>query len=90
MKQPLIRGGLAAAAVLAGALVMGVAGAPAQEAAETPCGCWYRGYEDGLEFDWNNRQFAEQHDFCAGKGLVGQYDAGFRASVDGAERQCPY
>ncbi len=64
--------------------------AAAATAAEPPCGCWYRGYEDGLEFRWDNRHTAENFGACVKAGRANQYDAGFKSGSERAERYCPY
>lgn len=72
------------------ALALALAPAAAAVAREPPCGCWYRGYEDGLEFSWDNRHTAENYAYCSRGGALGNYEAGFKAAAAGAERVCPY
>lgn len=77
---------------IARALALGLALLPAAGAlaAEPPCGCWYRGYEDGLEFNWDNRHTAENWGYCKKAGGSTSYDAGFKSGAERAERLCPY
>ena len=70
------------------AVVIGGLGGSAT-AADDPCGCWLSGYEDGLEFTWDNRSAAENYQGCAKKGGVQAYEDGFKAAQEHKARKCP-
>ncbi|MCC7410850.1 MAG: hypothetical protein IT495_04365 [Gammaproteobacteria bacterium] len=73
--------------LLAGLIAAG-AGVAAQAA--DPCACWYRGFEDGTEFNWDNRRVAEHYQECARQGGTVTYDAGFKVAAASGERVCPF
>lgn len=75
---------------LSGLLALGMLlAAPLEAADEGPCSCWYLGYEDGLEFNWDNRRFAENYARCQKQGAIAMYDDGFKAATEKRERTCP-
>ncbi len=63
--------------------------APREKELSPFCACWYEGYEDGLEFRWDNRQFAEDFGVCVKAGQLTGYELGFKASEARQERRCP-
>lgn len=69
-------------------LLAGVAGHAVAGPADD-CKCWYEGFEDGLEFSWDNRAFAEKYARCAKSGMARVYEDGFKASQNAQARKCP-
>jgi len=76
--------------VLAAFVLAIAAVAPAAGAAEDSeyCDCWYEGFEDGLEYRWDNRHIAEDYEQCVQLGQLAAYEKGFEAVEKGAERKC--
>lgn len=64
--------------------------APVPAADDGPCACWFHGYEDGMEFGWDNRHVAEHYGRCQQRGAIAAYDEGFKTAAERGERRCPY
>lgn len=78
---------MAVSAGVAIALVLGtraIAGAT-----DSPCTCWYHGYEDGLESPIEELEKAEFFKACSNAGQKAAYEQGFKTAREGGERICP-
>ena len=78
------------AILAAGTVLLSMTTQPVRADDSGKCDCWYRGWEDSLEYPLDQKLNALAFKLCLKEGKVNAYNDGFTKGKAKSERKCPY